>query len=75
MTKITKVVVDKDTCIGAASCVAIAPEVFDLDDEGKAFVKEGADISDVEMVMDAARSCPVSAISVFDEDGNKVFPA
>ncbi len=74
MTKISKVVVDKDICIGAASCVAIAPEVFDLDEDGKAYVKAGASLSDVEMVLDAARSCPVSAITVFDEDGTQLYP-
>lgn len=72
--KISKVVVDQDTCIGAASCVAIAPDVFDLGEDGKAYVKEGADLSDLEMVMDAVRSCPVSAISVFDEHGKQLYP-
>lgn len=74
MTKIGKVVVDKDLCIGAASCVAIAPDVFDLDDDGKAFVKEGASFEDLQMILDAAESCPTSAISVFDEDGNQLYP-
>ena len=72
--KIGKVVVDKDLCIGSASCVAIAPDVLDLGDDGKAYVKEGADLSQVEAIMDAARSCPVSAIQVFDADGNQLYP-
>lgn len=72
--KISKVVVDQDTCIGAASCVAIAPEVFDLGEDGKAYVKDGADLSDLEMVMDAARSCPVSAITVYGENGERLYP-
>ena len=33
--KIAKIYVDRDLCIGAASCVAIAPGVFALDDENK----------------------------------------
>ena len=28
--------VDKDTCIGCGLCPTIAPEVFDMDDDGKA---------------------------------------
>jgi ferredoxin len=72
--KISKVEVDKDLCIGSASCVAAAPDVFDLGDDGKSYVKKGADLSDVAKIMDAARSCPVNAIKVYDESGKQVFP-
>ncbi|MSU76370.1 ferredoxin [Patescibacteria group bacterium] len=67
-----KVEVDKDLCIGSASCVAGAPDIFDLGDDGKAYVKKGADLSDVAKIMDAARSCPVNAIKVYDQDGKLV---
>ena len=33
-----KIVVDRDLCIGAASCVVIAAKTFGLDHEGKAFI-------------------------------------
>jgi ferredoxin len=72
--KITKVEVDKDLCIGSASCVAAAADVFDLGDDGKSYVKDGADLSDVAKIMDAARACPVNAIKVYDESGNQVYP-
>ena len=72
--KIGKVVVDKDLCIGSASCVAIAPDVLDLGDDGKSYVKDDADLTQVEAILDAARSCPVSAIKVFDPDGNEIQP-
>jgi ferredoxin len=74
MAKVGSVTVDKDLCIGSASCVAIHPDLFDLDADGKAIVKEGADISDVERVLEAARSCPVSAIIVHDADGKQLYP-
>jgi len=37
--------VDEDLCIGAASCVTVAPETFVLNDENKAIVldKTGVD--------------------------------
>ncbi len=35
-----KVKVDRDLCIGAASCVAVAPKTFELDNEGKAVIKK-----------------------------------
>jgi len=71
--KILKIRVDRDLCIGAASCLAIAPDVFDLDSEGKAIVKDGYDIDD-ETLMAAAESCPTQAIFLYDEDGNQIYP-
>lgn len=72
--RIGKVVVNKDLCIGSASCVAIAPDVFDLDEDGKAVVKEGASLADVQAVLDAAKSCPVDAIVVYDVDNRQIWP-
>lgn len=81
-----KVKVDRDLCIGAATCVAIAPNTFELDSEGKAVIKkkDGSltsdfvkyeDINDAEEnVLNAAKSCPVNAIVVveIDEQGNEI---
>lgn len=71
--KISRVVVDRDACIGAAPCVTVAPGVFQLDEDNKAYVvdQRGAD---VETIMLAAQSCPVQAISVFDEQGKQIYP-
>ncbi|MBI3627178.1 MAG: ferredoxin [Candidatus Sungbacteria bacterium] len=71
--KIGKIVVDRNLCIGAASCVAVAPGVFELDGENKAVVHnpEGADF---ETIMLAAKSCPTMAIYVFDTEGNQIYP-
>lgn len=71
--QISKVEVDRDLCIGAAPCVTVAPGVFQLDDENKAYVvdQNGAD---AETILLAAQSCPVQAIKVFDEDGNQIYP-
>lgn len=53
-----------NNCIGCGSCVSIANDVFEFNDEGYATVKKDVDISKVddESVTDAAESCPVSAI-------------
>jgi ferredoxin len=66
-----KVKVVKDACIGCGSCAAIAPEVFEMSDEGFAFVKSDVDFvnmdTDLEAkVMEAMSSCPTSAIE-FDK--------
>ncbi len=71
--KISKVEVDRDICIGAAPCVTVAPGVFQLDEENKAYIvdQNGAD---AETILLAAQSCPVQAIFVYDEDGKQIYP-
>ena len=68
-----KVKVDRLLCIGTADCVAIASDTFELDDESKAVVKKQNGDSD-EKILQAAKTCPVLAIIVEDEDGNQIFP-
>ena len=70
-----KVKVLRDACIGAASCIAVSPNVFELDTENKAVVKSGAD--DVpENILLAAQSCPTKAIVIIDtESGQQVWPS
>lgn len=65
--------VDRTLCIGSASCVVIAPKVFELDEEGKAIVLT-VDGANDETILEAARSCPVNAIIVKDKDGNQLWP-
>lgn len=72
--KISKVIVDRAVCIGSATCVVTAPDAFELDSDGISVVKTDALKVDQETLLRAAKSCPVQAISVFDEDGNKIFP-
>ena len=33
-----KIVIDRDTCIGAATCVVLAGKTFALDEEGKVYI-------------------------------------
>jgi ferredoxin/predicted CopG family antitoxin len=67
--------VDQDLCMGAESCVGLAPEVFSLDENqlgrrtsteplGMIEVEEGTVDSD--KIIRAAKSCPYKAIRVRD---------
>lgn len=81
-----RVKVDRNLCIGAASCVAVAPNTFELDSEGKAVVKKKdgsistdfvsySDINDNETnILNASKSCPVNAIVIeeVDDQGNVI---
>lgn len=69
-----KVWVDRDLCIGAATCVAIAPKTFLLDSAAKAIILTSADEDSDETIIDAAKSCPTAAIFIEDEKGNRIFP-
>ena len=69
-----KITVDRDMCIGAATCIAIAPQTYTLDSDAKAIILESADQESDETHIDAARGCPVAAIIIEDENGNKIYP-
>jgi ferredoxin len=66
--------IDRNLCIGAASCVALAMKTFALDDENKAIVlDDNGDVS--EAIRLAAESCPTKAIILEDsETGEQEYP-
>lgn len=69
-----KVQVIRDLCIGAATCVAIAPKAFQLDSEAKAIILPTIGEETDQSLLDAAKSCPVAAIIITDQSGNQVYP-
>ncbi|MEI6887572.1 MAG: ferredoxin, partial [bacterium] len=66
--------VDPLACIGAASCIAIAPETFALDTKNIAYVIENSQYEDLDTVLAAAMSCPVFAITLTDENNKQLYP-
>lgn len=52
--------IDKEKCIGCGLCTGICPDIFELDDEMKASIKENKDDPCIKEAID---SCPVDAIS------------
>lgn len=73
MKKIARIEIDRDLCIGAESCVVVAPEVFEMDAENKAVLKNATGADDQTILM-SAQSCPVAAILLYDEEGNQIYP-
>lgn len=69
-----KVWVDRGLCIGAATCIAVSPKTYVLDQEAKAVILESADEETIENIIESAKACPVAAIIIEDEKGNRVFP-
>jgi ferredoxin len=62
-----KISIDHDACTGHGRCYALAPELFDADDEGYGRVIEGSgevplDLEDA--ARRAANNCPERAITL-----------
>lgn len=69
-----KVQVIRKLCIGAATCVAVSPDVFELDGQNIAVIKPGANDTP-ENIVAAAQGCPTKAIIVTDATtGEVVWP-
>ncbi|MGB8403232.1 MAG: ferredoxin [Mycobacterium sp.] len=59
--------VDHDRCEGHGRCFAVAPEVFDLDDDGYAvIIGDTVAPEQQENAREAAAGCPRRAISLVD---------
>lgn len=64
----------REKCISAGSCVAIAPKVFELDEEDLAIVIS-QDGNDDQTKLLAAQSCPTHAVIVTNtQTGEQVWP-
>ncbi len=62
-----KVQVDAQICAGFSVCLGLAPEVFELHDNGYAVVRTSEVPSELEdAVRKAVSQCPSSAISLTD---------
>ncbi len=76
---------DEDTCIGMYQCVA-EWDGFERDKTaGKAILLDGEEVEDgvfareipADAELDAkfaARTCPVDAITIYDDDGEQLIP-
>ena len=61
----SRIEVDRELCVGSGACEALAPEVFEVDDDGVLVVhrpEAGAD--EAGDVRDAVRACPTRALSL-----------
>jgi ferredoxin len=65
--------VDLELCAGFGDCVAVAPDVFALDDDNQAVILD-PDAADRDVLKTAADVCPVSAILLFDGAGVQIAP-
>lgn len=69
-----KIKVLTEKCISAATCIIYASNTFELDEDGLAYVRETT-WDEAATIVQAAQSCPTSAIIVEDMTGNRLWPA
>ena len=81
-----KIIYDREGCIGAGVCAAIADKVWVMNDDGKADLIKGVknsegkweleiEESDLELNKQAAEGCPALVIHLIKkETGEKIFP-
>jgi ferredoxin len=62
----------RSKCIAAASCVAISPTFFKLNEQNLVEIIEGG-TDEEDNVMLAAQSCPTAAIEIYEGD-QRVWP-
>jgi ferredoxin len=68
-----RLVLDREACIGAAECVAVAPAVFELDGGRRVRLldPQGAP---ARAIRRAAERCPTDAIILEDARGEQLYP-
>ena len=83
-----KIIIKRDLCQSAATCVAVAPDTYQLDDEFKADIKKShhivkdedwvyeveADDRKLKQIIGGAKACPYNAIEVYDGKGKRIHP-
>lgn len=65
--------IDPAVCIGSSNCMEEAPEAFEVNERGLAFVRDPS--APDEALLRGARACPVEAIRIYDpQSGRRLFP-
>jgi ferredoxin len=72
---------DRPNCIGCGACAAVAPDYWEMADDGKSSIKDGKktgekeereiDERDLPPNKEAAESCPVNVIHITNLDTNE----
>lgn len=65
--------VDRNLCVTLAVCLGLAPNVFELDTEGKAIIKD-PNGENIKTIIESAKGCPVNAIIVHHPNGKRIWP-
>jgi ferredoxin len=61
----SRVQVDRERCVGSGVCESLAPDVFEIDDDGVLQVhREEPSADELDDVQDAVQQCPARALAL-----------
>ena len=66
--------IDRDLCVSFGDCIEAEPGVFKFDDEEIAVFVAEMGTTSREGLIQACASCPVDALTAFDEKGEQLAP-
>ena len=66
--------IDRDLCVSFGDCIEAEPGVFEFDDEEIAVFVTEMGTTSREGLIQACASCPVDALTAFDEKGEQLAP-
>jgi len=69
-----RVRIDRTLCVGFGDCVTAAPEAFQLADDGVVVFLEPQSAERTRLI-EACDTCPVDALTVWDETGQQIVPS
>ena len=58
--------VDRERCVGSGSCEMLAPDVFEVGDDGVVGLLRPLEQADADDVRDAVAACPTRALALAD---------
>lgn len=75
---------DRPNCIGCAACTAVAPQFWEMNQDGKSDIINGKNVDDewqekeiddkeFPVNLDAARACPVNVIHIIKKSTGEKF--
>ena len=59
-----RVLVDRERCVGSGTCEALAPDLFEVGDDGVVEVLRPDPGADEQAARDAVHACPTGALSL-----------
>jgi len=66
--------IDRTLCIGSGNCTNIAPEIYVIREDNIVDFQDETPDSEQGRLEEAAALCPVDALIVEDEDGERIVP-
>ena len=68
-----RVCIDRTLCVGFGDCITEAPEAFVLGEDDVVVFLSPESVNPLQLIH-ACASCPVDALTVWDDEGNMLAP-